>query len=296
MSNSANHFVAGCAGGIAQVLIGQPFDIVKVRLQASSAAQGLENNAWDCFRKIVRYEGGPFALWKGTLPPLMGVGAAVSIQFGVNEKTKYFMKKLTGLSELKIQHLFGCGMVAGLANALVAIPVEHTRIRMQIQGNSSTSLINCVKKIIKANGIGGLYKGGVPTLWRESIAFGIYFSMYEWITRKMLLPNQTKKDLNMADVAFAGGIAGIALWFTTFPIDMIKTKIQADNFQNPIYKGMYDCFVQTYKKSGLRGLYKGLSPCLLRAVPANGATFIVYETASKMLTTKSDLLKKYRFL
>jgi len=294
MSSSTNEFIAGCVGGMVQVLIGQPFDIVKVRLQAGNSSQKVYNSAWDCFRKIIKHEGGSFALWKGTLPPLMGVGAAVSIQFGVNEKIKQFARKTTGLSELNISHLFGCGVVAGMTTSLVSVPVEHTRIRMQL-GNAPLSTFQCVIQIVKAYGMRGLYKGGVPTMWRDSVAFGIYFSMYEWIKRKMLGDEQQQKKLNTGGVIFAGGLAGITLWLATFPIDMIKTKIQADNLQRPSFKGMYDCFVKTYQTGGLKTFYKGLSPCLLRAVPVNGATFLAYETASQLLSSREDLFKKFSF-
>jgi solute carrier family 25 carnitine/acylcarnitine transporter 20/29 len=295
MTSSSNEFIAGCVGGMAQVVIGQPFDLVKVRLQAASSAQKMYNSAWDCFRKIVKHEGGSFALWKGTLPPLVGVGAAVSIQFGVNEKTKQFARKAAGVSELGISHLFGCGVVAGIATSLISTPVEHTRIRMQVQGKNSFNALECVKRIVKSYGIRGLYKGNVPTLCRDGVAFGIYFSMYEWITKKIIGPDQSQRDLSVGSVVFAGGLAGITLWIATFPVDMIKTKIQADSLQNPTFKGMYDCFAKTYQNGGLKGFYKGLTPCLLRAVPANGATFLAYETASKLLTSKEDLLRKFTF-
>lgn len=294
MPSSANDFIAGCVGGAAQVMIGQPFDIVKVRLQA--ATQGLYNGAWDCFKKITAREGGLPALWKGSAAPLIGVGAAVSIQFGVNEKTKSFMKRYTGMDELRPGHLFMCGAIAGLANSLVSIPVEHTRIRMQMSGGNSMSTIQCVRNIIRNYGVTGLYKGGIPTLWRESIALGIYFSMYDILTRKMLKPYQTREDLTMLNIACAGGLAGITLWFATFPIDMIKTKIQTDNFQNPIYKGMVDCLRSTYRANGIRGLYKGLSPCILRAVPANSGTFIAFEAASKVLKARGDIMKQHKFM
>jgi len=295
MTSSANEFVAGCVGGMVQVLIGQPFDIVKVRLQTANSAQKIYNNAWDCFRKIIKYEGGSFALWRGTLPPLMGVGAAVSIQFGVNEKTKQLARKISGLSELKISHLFGCGVIAGSATSLISAPVEHTRIRMQLQGKTSFSAVECVKRVVNTYGVRGLYKGGAPTLWRDSMAFGIYFSMYEWITRQLLSSTQSSKDLNTGRVLFAGGLSGIMLWIATYPIDMIKTKIQADSLQKPMFKGMFDCFAKTYKTGGLKGFYKGLSPCLFRAVPTNGATFLAYETASQLLSREADLFKKFSF-
>ena len=68
---------SGAVGGIAQVLIGQPFDIIKVRLQTTSDYKG----AADCATQILKKEG-PSAFYKGTLTPLIGIGACVSVQFG----------------------------------------------------------------------------------------------------------------------------------------------------------------------------------------------------------------------
>lgn len=63
---------AGTCGGIAQVLSGQPFDTTKVRLQ--SAPEGTYSGTLDVVNKLLKNEG--FAgFYKGTLTPLVGVGA-----------------------------------------------------------------------------------------------------------------------------------------------------------------------------------------------------------------------------
>jgi len=119
---------------------------------------------------------------------------------------------------------------------------------------------------------------------REVAAFGLYFSFYEWFVSKMLKAGQTHADLKMTNVALAGGLTGMAVWLFTFPIDVVKTKIQVDSLSNPFYKGTLDCIGKTYRNGGLTSFYKGFSPCILRAVPANGATFMAYEAASQLLT------------
>jgi len=287
-SGTIDTFIGGCAGGMAQVLAGQPFDMIKVRLQSSNSFQTSKNNLFNCFQKIIRTEGGPLALWRGSLSPLLSVGAAVALQFSVNEKTKSLIKKSTGSSKLSLSHLFGCGVVAGLANSIISIPTEHSKIKMQAQeGKSATGLysssVDCIKKISQTHGIKGLYKGGMPTLLREGLAFGIYFSFYEWFIDKMLLPGQARQELKTSTVILAGSMTGVACWLATYPIDIIKTRIQLDSFSNPSYKGMIDCFNKAYKAEGLKGLYRGFSPCALRAAPANGATFLAYEAATGLL-------------
>ncbi|GMG54708.1 unnamed protein product [Ambrosiozyma monospora] len=89
--------IAGTMGGIAQVLVGQPFDTTKVRLQ--SAKPGQFNGPLDVISQLIKNEG-PLAFYKGTLTPLVGVGVVISIQFGVNEYMKRFFNEKNGGEEL----------------------------------------------------------------------------------------------------------------------------------------------------------------------------------------------------
>ncbi len=280
----ANEFIAGCIGGFAQVFIGQPFDIVKVRLQ--SAAAGSKQSAIGTFLHILRNEGGPLAFWKGSLPPLMGVGAAVSIQFGVNENVKKLLSKYTGNDYFTFSQLFGCGVVAGLANAVVSVPSEHIRILMQTQSTTNPvykGSIDCMKTIYSQHGFKGLYKGTNATLLREAVSFGTYFSVYSWIIQKIAQPGQTREELGIAKVAMAGAIAGMILWPLCFPVDVVKTRLQIDSFAKPQYKNAVDCARQIYATQGWRGFVKGLGPCFVRAGPTNGGTFVVYELTYRWL-------------
>ena len=38
-----------------------------------------------------------------------------------------------------------------------------------------------------------------------------------------------------------------------------------------------------YAANGLRGFFRGFSPCMARSVPANAATFYAYELVRSML-------------
>ena len=46
-------------------------------------------------------------------------------------------------------------------------------------------MIDCVKKLYKENGIRGVYKGFLITLYRELPASGVYFSTYEYVKRML---------------------------------------------------------------------------------------------------------------
>lgn len=82
-------FVAGWVGGVGQVLSGQPFDIVKIRLQTQDVANPKYSSLTDCFKKIAAEEG-PLTFYKGTTAPLFGVGSICAVQFMVYQESRKF--------------------------------------------------------------------------------------------------------------------------------------------------------------------------------------------------------------
>ena len=59
---------------------------------------------------------------------------------------------------------------------------------------------------------------------------------------------------------FAGGLAGSIGIFIGFPFDLIKVKLQAHPDK---YTSAIECFKQSLKQEGIRGLYKGCLPPIL---------------------------------
>ena len=55
---------------------------------------------------------------------------------------------------------------------------------------------------------------------------------------------QPNEKLGVGSLALAGGLAGLAYWGPVYPADVVKSKIQIDDFRNPAYKGAIDCAVK----------------------------------------------------
>jgi len=270
-------FVAGCVAGFSKIYTGQPFDIIKVRLQ--SAQGDVKPSPLTVVKNLIKYEGGPLALWKGSLPPLLGVGATVSIQFGVNENVKKFISQRNGGKKMSFTELFVSGFLAGFANCIVSTPAEHFRIRIQTQSKDAPlykGSLDCMKKIYQNNGIRGAYRGLFPTIYRDSFGYGSYFAAYS-ILMDWLAPGQTRREQSYTKIGVAGSLAGILFWGLVFPFDVIKTKYQTDNLDKPQFKNMKDGFAKIYNAKGLSGFYQGFLPCFLRAIPVNGAVFVMFE-------------------
>ncbi|XP_033245319.1 uncharacterized protein LOC117187219 [Drosophila miranda] len=96
----------------------------------------------------------------------------------------------------------------------------------------------------------------------------------------------------------AGSLGGAAQVYVSQPLDTVKVKLQT--FPEA-YKGMFDCFVSTYRKDGIfRGLYAGSLPAVVANVAENSVLFAAYggcqkfvafmvnkETTSQLTTTQN---------
>ncbi|KAK7205377.1 mitochondrial carrier domain-containing protein [Myxozyma melibiosi] len=283
---------AGTCGGIAQVLVGQPFDTTKVRLQ--SAPPGTYSGALDVIKKLLKTEG-PTAFYKGTLTPLVGVGACVSIQFGVFEGMKRFFSaqnKQHGLvsDSLTYPQYYISGTAAGLANSVLAGPIEHVRIRLQTQTNTVpkqfSGPLDVIKQLRQASGFAGIFRGITPTFWREGHGMGIYFLTYEYLVNRDMRENGIKRtDIPGWRLCIYGGCAGYSVWLTAYPFDVVKSKMQTDAIDpsQRKYSSTLDCFRKTFQTSGVKGFFRGFVPTILRAAPVNASTFYAFELAMRAM-------------
>ena len=290
LSQGQKDVLSGTIGGIAQVMVGQPLDILKVRLQTSPP--GTYTGMVDCATRIVRNEG-PLAFYKGTLTPLLGVGACVSIQFGVVEalKRRFTATNLSAGSKADLSYgqFYLAGGLAGLANSFVAGPIEHVRIRLQTQPSPPLyrGPIDCIRQMVSQSGLlHGVYRGQLPTFAREFHGMGMYFLTYEALVQyKLSTSNLERSQLPSTYAMFAGAMAGYALWLTAYPADIVKSKLQTDalNKTDRRYKGAIDCIQQTLRQDGIKGFFRGLLPTLVRSPFANAATFVAFEWAARNL-------------
>jgi solute carrier family 25 carnitine/acylcarnitine transporter 20/29 len=180
--DTAKELSAGAIAGMVQVLVGQPFDTVKVRLQTQSIYKG----PIDCAKKTFEIDGLK-GFYKGTLTPLVGTGVCVAVQFGAMEGAKRYF----GGGQLTIPQLYMSGAFAGLANSVISGPMEHVRIRLQVQQGVGEykGPGDFISKVYRQYGVGGLFKGQGITLLREGHGFGVYFAVYEYFIQRVVFIN-----------------------------------------------------------------------------------------------------------
>ncbi len=71
----------------------------------------------------------------------------------------------------------------------------------------------------------------------------------------------------------AGGLAGLVSWFSIMPLDVIKSRIQANRHENI---NILMEFKSLSSEFGIRGHFKGLNTVLIRGFLVNALTFLFY--------------------
>uniref|UniRef100_A0A0X3NXT0 Mitochondrial carnitine/acylcarnitine carrier protein n=1 Tax=Schistocephalus solidus TaxID=70667 RepID=A0A0X3NXT0_SCHSO len=286
--SSWKSFLAGGFGGMCTVATGHPLDTIKVRLQTMPhplpGGSPLYHGTIDCARKIVINEGFR-GLYKGMGAPLLGVTPMFAVCFfGFNLGKELFSKNPDRITKHEI---FCAGLLSGVFTTGIMVPGERIKCILQIQAHSIGPVkykgpVDVVRKLHREGGIRSIYKGTAATLLRDVPASGMYFLSYEWIKELLMPVGAAKSDLGVPQTLFAGGMAGIFNWLVAIPPDVLKSRLQtAPEGRYP--KGIRSVFVEMMAKEGIFALYKGVTPVMLRAFPANAACFLGYEVAIKLL-------------
>lgn len=271
-------FVAGIVGGFAGKSIEYPFDTVKVRLQVNPALGG----PWECFKNTIRNEGFFHGLYRGLAAPMAGTVLETAVLFSANGRIK---RALAGPGEsvdhLPLPKVYAAGGLTGIVVATVLTPVELVKVRMQTLGlsNESMTTMGMIRHSVREEGLSVLYRGHVGTLLREIPGTAGWFGAYETLLRMLTPPGVAREALPGWKVVLAGALGGTVYWSAMYPADTIKSAMQ--NARAGEARGFLDTGRSIFARGGLRGLYAGLVPTLLRAAPANAAVFLAYEwTAS----------------
>lgn len=220
-----NEYITGGVSGIFQSIVGHPFDTYKVMMQ---------NNKLNM--QTIKTTN-PF---RGIKYPMMSSAVICSLTFGIHNHCK---------KELRFRDWFS-GFIAGTIATPLVFVSDFGKIKSQM--NLQVSWKN----------ISG-HKGLLSTFLRESIAYSIYFSTYDFF------------KTHDYPILLSGAIAGLFNWTASYPFDVIRTRQIAYNIT----------FKEAYKQGKL---WKGYTPCALRAIKVNAIGFYVYDTLNDIINKKIE--------
>lgn len=277
---TVNELLAGSVGGAAQVLVGQPLDTIKTRAQI--APKGMFTGPMDILKQTLRNEGF-LALYKGMASPLIGIAGVNSLLFAAYGISK---RIISPFPQLSLQQIAAAGAMAGAANAILASPVEMFKVRMQAQygGKDDKRLREVVREEWSKYGFrNGIMRGYWVTVAREIPAYAGFYTAFEFSKRQF--GSKYGKDIPVWALLASGSTGGIAYWLSCYPLDVVKSRVQQRTTPptgNPVRYISHELRT-ILAESGFSGLFKGLTPSLLRSIPAAASTFAAFEITREYL-------------
>lgn len=294
----AKDVAAGTCGGVAVTLVGHPFDTLKVRLQTQSMEKPLYNGMIDCAKKTVQWEG-LGGLYKGVTSPLAGQMAFRASLFSTFGWAKRWLGTAADGSarELTAADFYKAGAITGFVAAFFESPIDFYKSQIQVQvirqrGDPNyvapyTKVSDCVKQTLAANGARGPFQGLAATVLRNTPANSIYLGSFEVMKRYAAEHHYhcPTTELPAGVVLGAAGLGGLAYWAVIFPVDVVKSAMQTDSIHKDkrVYQTIPQTATKLWSEGGVKRFYKGFTPCIIRAMPANAAMLFTVERVGNLL-------------
>ena len=220
------------------------------------------------------------AFWKGNIPAELLYVTYGAAQFSAYRLSTCVLRPL-GLPNGA--EAFVSGAAAGVSGTSLTYPLDLLRTRFAAQGPDRVyaSLRTGIRDIARQEGPRGFYQGLNAALVSIVPNMGLFFSAYEALRpvfADLSLP------LGSGD-ATAGAIASICAKIGTFPLDLIRKRLQVQGPSRvryvggriPEYKGAWRAGRAIVMREGWRGLYRGLGVGLIKSAPASAITMWTYE-------------------
>lgn len=222
-------FCAGGGAGLIEILIMQPLDVVKTRIQIQpkgmvGAYTGVYsafktmfldtqinkmfnfyhffNALYDCFNKIRTIEG-TRAFYKGIIPPICAETPKRATKFFAFEQYAKIFTPVIGKpggkdgQNMRTPLVYSmAGFACGATEAIVVNPFERVKVQLQNERGASTSAAQKVKEIYAKGGLGtknGLNRGLTSTIGRHAVWNCIYFGLYH--TCKDVIPAREEGEM-----------------------------------------------------------------------------------------------------
>ncbi|PBP23223.1 putative calcium dependent mitochondrial carrier protein [Diplocarpon rosae] len=313
------YFAAGAVAGVVSRTTTAPLDRLKVYLIANigpakdpidamkkgnavGVAKTIGRPLIDAIKELWK-AGGMRSLFAGNGLNVIKVMPESAIKFGSYEFAKRVLAHMEGHDnpkKINPYSKFAAGGVGGLVSQLFVYPIDTLKFRMQCETVSgglhgNALIIATAKKMYKQGAIKSSYRGLSMGLLGMFPYSAIDLGTFEYLKGRLAQRNARILGCHEEDAlpgSFAtgciGAFSGAFGASLVYPINLLRTRLQAQGtvLHPATYTGIVDVARKTVQKEGVKGLFKGITPNLLKVVPAVSITYVVYENGKKALHLK----------
>jgi len=278
-------FLAGGVAAAVSKTAVAPIERVKLLLQVQAASKQISaENAYkgmvDCFVRIPK-EQGVLAFWRGNLANVIRYFPTQALNFAFKDKYKQIflggVDKKTQFWKFFAGNL-ASGGAAGATSLCFVYPLDFARTRLAADiGKSGAArefngLGDCLVKIFKSDGLGGLYKGFGVSVQGIIIYRAAFFGLYD--TAKGMLPDPKSAGL-LVSWAIAQCVTTVS-GIISYPFDTVRRRLMMQSGRKGgevMYTGTLDCWKKIAKNEGTGAFFKGAFSNVLRGT--GGALVLV---------------------
>jgi solute carrier family 25 (adenine nucleotide translocator) protein 4/5/6/31 len=301
------HFVedfmlAGVAAGVSKT-IAAPIERIKLLVQnqgemlKSGRLKEPYKGVMDCASRVIAEEG-VMAFWRGNLANVLRYFPTQALNFAIKPVVSrmFNVKKEDGYVQFVAANI-ASGGVAGVGSLLFVYSLDFVRTRLAADNKSAkgggerqfNGMFDVYKKIIKTDGIAGLYRGFVISAVGIFIYRGFYFGLYDSI--KAVLPGGSNFATNFILGWGVTTLSGLA----SYPIDTIRRRMMMTSGEGAKYRSSMHAFTEILSKEGIPALFKGAGANILRGIAGAGVLsgfdlvqeyYIFFRTGQKGGTTQ----------
>ncbi|CAD7959219.1 unnamed protein product [Amoebophrya sp. A120] len=249
-----------------------------VQQKPGSTTNFVPTGSLDLLRKVVQQEG-VTSFWKGNWTSILHKGLLTGLNYGLFETIKNSLRPIwRSDTDPGFLARTAAGFLASSVSLTIAYPFDLMRTRLACeQRNYHLSVptgqqwLGVYRDVVKTEGPRALVRGLPCTLLCQGLNVGLNFGIYETLNVYLLREQHTRTTF--LETMGCGAVAGITASTLVQPLDLIRRRQQMSNESWTVLQwGRH--VVQSH---GLRGLYRGLVPELLKVAPAVGLNFYIYE-------------------
>uniref|UniRef100_A0A8C1HD69 ADP/ATP translocase n=2 Tax=Cyprinus carpio TaxID=7962 RepID=A0A8C1HD69_CYPCA len=290
----AQDFLAGgIAAAISETAVA-PIERVKLLLQIQHASKQITvdkqyKGIVDCIVRIPK-EQGFLSFWRGNLANVIRYFLTQALNFAFKDKYKNIF--LDGVDKrTQFWRYFAgnlaSGGAAGATSLCFVYPLDFARTRLAADVGKAgaerefTGLGNCLTKIIKSDGLRGLYQGFNVSVQGIIIYRAAYFGIYDTAKGMLPDPNNTHIFVSWMIAHTVTTIAG----FTSYPFDTVRRCMMMQSGRtraDVMYSATIDCWRKIARDEGGKAFFKGAWSNVLRSM-GGAIVLVLYDELKKIM-------------
>lgn len=275
--------ISGALAGAVSRTGTAPLDRLKVFLQVHGSFPGTRN-VLGSFQAMVK-EGGLGSLWRGNGVNILKMAPETAIKFTVYEQIKCVLRGNDETGHLNLHERFLAGSLAGAVAQTAIYPLEVLKTRLTLRKTGQFSgMADCAKQMLQRESVKVFYKGYVPNLLGIVPYAGIDLAVYETLKNSWISRNTESANPGVMVLVGCGAVSSTCGQLASYPLSLVRTRMQAQaSVKGAPQLSMTDLFQNILTQEGVPGLYRGLSPNLLKVIPAVSISYVVYEYMRKVM-------------